>query len=164
VLAAQKANRILGCIKSSLATRSREGILPLCSALVRAHPESCIQLWSPQHRKDMEPLERGQRMATKIIRGLEHLSYKERLRDLELFSLENRRLQGDLFVAFQYLKGGYKKDRERLFTRAWRDRASRTRFELKEGRFRLHVKKKCFTMRVVRHWNRLPREAVAAPP
>jgi len=64
-LTAQKANRTLGCIPSSMASRSRDGILPLCSALVRAHRESCIQLWSPQHRKDMDLLEWGQRRAQK---------------------------------------------------------------------------------------------------
>jgi len=64
-LTAQAANRILGCIKSSVASRAREGILPLCSALVRPHLESCIHLWSPQHRKDMELLERVQRRPQK---------------------------------------------------------------------------------------------------
>jgi len=68
-LTAQKANRILGCIKSSVASRSREGILPLCSALVRLHLEPCIQLWSPQHRKDMDLLEQVQRRPQKWSEG-----------------------------------------------------------------------------------------------
>jgi len=67
VLAAQKTNHVLGCIKSSVASRLRERILPFCSTLVRPHLESCIQLWSPQHSKDMELLEQVQRKATKII-------------------------------------------------------------------------------------------------
>ena len=78
VLAVWKANCVLGCIKKGVASSEREVIVPLCSALVMPHLQYCIQTWVPQYRKDVELLAWVQRGATKMIRGLEHLSYKER--------------------------------------------------------------------------------------
>ncbi|KFV55513.1 hypothetical protein N328_01268, partial [Gavia stellata] len=158
--AAQKANCILGCITRSVASRLREVILLLCSALVRTHLEYCVQLGGPQYKTDMDLLELVQRRATKMVRGIEHLSYEDRLRELGLFSLKKKRLH---IATFQYLKGAYKKDGDKLFRRACSDRTRGNGFKLKEGRFRLDRRKKNFMMKVVKLWNRLPREVVDAP-
>jgi len=85
-----------------------------------------------------------------MIRGLQHLSYEERLRELGLFNLEKRRLWGDIIEAFEYLKGAYKQERERWFMRVDGDRTRGNGFELKEVRLRLVVRGKFFTERVLK--------------
>jgi len=132
VLAAQKANRILGCSRRIMASRLSKVIQPLYLALVRPYLEYCVRLWSTQHKKDMEVLERVQRRTTKMIPGLEHLCYEDWPRKLGLFSLQKRRLWGDLIAAFQYLKEAYRKDGDRVFNRACCDRKRGKGFKLKK--------------------------------
>ena len=89
-----------------------------------------------------------------MIQRMEHLSYKGRLRELGLFSLAKKRLQGVLIMTFQCLKKRYKKGTD---SSAGSTVTRRNGFRLKKGKFRLDIRKQIFTVKVVRHWNRFPR-------
>ena len=97
-----------------------------------------------------------------MIPGIEHLPREDRLRHLELLSLEKRRLWGDLIVDIHDIKGAFKKERDRLFSRVCCDRTRGNGFKLKEEIFSLDIRTGFFIMRAVKHWNRLPREVVGA--
>ena len=156
----KKANKIIGLIGRSFEYKSKDIILTLYNSLVRPHLEYCVQAWCPYYRKDIDKLERVQRRVTKMIPNLRNKPYEERLKELNLFPLTQRRLRGDLIQVFKIIKGIDNMDCSKYFTI---DRSNYTRgngCKIVGKAFNSHESKIFFFHRVVNLWNGLPREVI----
>ena len=154
------ANKVLGFIYRNFEYKSKDIILPLYKSLVRPHLEYAVQFWCPYYQKDIDLMERVQRRATKLIPDMRNIPYEDRLKRLNLFSLETSRLRGELIQVFKILHGYDDIDWRKLFNR---DTTSVTRsngFKLRGKRFHTDVAKNFFTYKVTNEWNALPDSVV----
>ena len=164
--AAASANSMLGRIKHTFTCLDRETLPALYKALVRPRMEFAIQAWSPYLRKDISKLERVQRRATKLIPSIAHLTYQERLIQLNMTTLEKRRERGDMIEVFKILKGLDRVNPQGKFLmQEMRSHKQRTRghsLKLVKPRHRTWKRNQFFSSRVVNAWNKLSAKTVSS--
>ena len=165
-----KAKRILEVIKHSFANIDSDVFQALYKSIVRPHLEYAAVIWSPKFKKDKDALEQVQRRATRLVKGLSHLSYSDRLRSLNLPTLEFRRQRSDIIETFKILKGfdtvNYQREcsccRNSMFKNSL-SRTTRSHGQKQQVQHQLGPRKAFFAARVTRAWNKLSRNTIEAP-
>ena len=153
--AVNKANRILGIIRRTFTDLDADVFIRLYKAMVRPHIEYGNQIWYPYLKRQSISIEKVQRRATKLIKSVSHLSYRERLAELKLPSLKHRRLRGDLITTYKMFTNPNPTDFEHFFS------LTSTNTRNKEGKIykqhcKTNLRKYCFANRVTNEWNSLP--------
>ena len=159
-----QANRLIGLIKISFETLDDDMFKNLYNTLIRPLLEYCVQVWSPHMQKDIELLENVQRRATKLVWRLRNMEYDERLKELKLTRLEDRRIRGDMILTYRLINGKENVDYRKFFTlvddhydlRGHKKKIKRTNMSL-------DVRRYFFSRRVVKKWNSLSEDEVKAP-
>ena len=155
----KKAQKLLGYIKRQFRNKNKEIVLTLYNSLIRPHLEYAVQFWAPSLKKDIGRLEAVQARATKLIPSIRQLGYQRRLKSLNLYSLETRRLRGQLIETFKILKGFNNINYRDLFTLCNNQtRSNGWKIELK--RYNTDLCGSFLTYKIGNIWNRLPAEVV----
>ena len=158
---AKKANRVLGMIKHTFSYMDKEMFLTLYKTLVRPHMEYCQEVWSPHLKKDIAVLEKIQRRATKIVPSLKDLPYENRLKDLKLYPLSERRKRGDMITVYKMLNGYMDVDVDKLLPLKVGSNATRSHnLQISCTIPQNNTRKYFFTNRIVFPWNTLSNNTV----
>ena len=154
----QKANQILGVLRRNFKNINRKTFVMLYKVLVKSKLEYGNVIWNPTNERDRDMLERVPRRATKIVQGLKHKGYSERLASLKLPTLEFRRLRGDLLQTHKII---HKKDNMNdIFYFNNKNRTRGHTWKMAKQRCSLKQRRHFFSNRVINSWNSLPDEAV----
>jgi len=165
VRAAAKARSVMGKVRRNFRRLDKEDFLLIYKTYIRPHMEYCVQAWPSYIKKDIECFEKVQRSATKMVHGLRHLSYEQRLQHLELITLglRERRIRGDLIETFKIMTGKERVDRSQFFQFSTCEYQLRGHtMKLSKQRTSLDARKYSFSQRVVQEWNKLSQDVVEA--
>ena len=159
--AAKRANRALYQLTKTVASRKPEVLVPLYKAYVRPHLEYCVQAWNPILVKDKKTLEAVQRRFTRLFGDIRSRPYFDRLKALNLFSMERRRLRGDLIVTFKIIKG-FSETGKQLFSLNTNLALRGHELKLLKPRAMTRLRANFISHRVINSWNKLPPKVVLA--
>ena len=158
-----KANTMIGLIKRTFTFIDKDMFLVLYKAYVRPHLEYCQQAFYPYHQKDINQLEGVQRRATKLVKALHDLPYEDRLKELSLYSLAQRRERGDMITVFKIIHGLIDIDMTKLFQFSEGSKTRGHNYKLKIPKpFKTDVRKYSFSQRIVLPWNNLTNSITSA--
>jgi len=158
---AAKARSVLGIVRRNFRKLNINGFLLIYKSYIRPHLEYRVQAWSPYHQKDIQCLESVQRAATKLVPSLKKLSYEDRLKNLRLTTLYQRRIRGDLIETYKILTRKINVPSDNFFRLHTGSHNTRGHsLKLSVQRSRLDLRKNFFSLRVVRIWNSLPQDVV----
>ena len=161
-LATKRANGVLSQIRRTIKYKEKEIIIPLYMALVRPLLEYGNVIWNPRYKEDQKDVEKVQRRATKIVRSISHLEYGDRLRQLNLPSLQHRRRRGDMIQVYKIISGIDRVDPDRIFEFRKNSTTRGHEKKLFKHMSRLNVRKEAFSQRTVNDWNSLPQTVIEA--